>query len=76
MTVTVQQIFDYNHTPEQSAPFIQKLDEMKEEGKFISSDFLKDDVEPILTFLDEAAANEYVEFMSNLNPVSTTITPV
>jgi hypothetical protein len=76
MPVTVQQEYNYNHTPEQSEPFIHKLDEMKAAEKFISVTFAEGDTNPTFTFADEASADEYVAFMSNLNPVSTTITPV
>jgi len=75
MTVTVQQVYNYNHTPEQSAPFSYKLAEMKELGTFVETNFPEGEPGPILTFTTEEAANEYVAFMSNLNPVSTTITP-
>ena len=86
--VTVTEVWNTNHTEEQTDWFHTKLQEMLKERRFITVTdpvtgalsnslyypSLEDCEYVVKRFRDVEAAQEYVDFVSNLNPVSMTIT--
>lgn len=81
--VTVTEVWDKDHTGEQRDAFHNKLQEMLNERKFIlvidhtglpSNSLyypsLEDCEYVVKRFRDVEAAQEYIDFTSNLNPVS------
>lgn len=84
--VTVTEVWNYDHTDEQRNGFHNKLQEMLAQGKFIQVKdhtgllsnslyfpSLEDCEYVVKRFKDVESAQEYVDFVSNLNPVSMTI---
>lgn len=83
MTVSVTEKWDYTHTVEQRTVFHHKLGEMWQEGRMFpavtdpaawSFSTYAEDGSPTKVFLDLKSAQEYIDFVANLNPVSMTIT--
>lgn len=84
--VIVTEVWDKDHTDEQRSWFHDKLQEMLKEGKFIrvidNTGLLSNSLYfPSLEnceyvekrFKDVESAQEYIDFVSNLQPVSMTI---
>jgi hypothetical protein len=83
MTISVTEKWDYPHTVEQRRPFHWLLREMYENGRMFpastdpeawSYSTYAEDGSPTKIFIDLAAAQEYINFIANLNPVSITLT--
>jgi hypothetical protein len=86
--VKVIEVWDYDHTEEQRSWFHNKLQEMLKDGRFIqvidhtgllSNSLYFPSLENceyvVKRFRDVQSAQEYITFVSNLNPVSMTIEP-
>jgi hypothetical protein len=77
MTVTVHQTWALAHTEEQSAIINAKFSELHSTGRLTDATVNLDlGPSPVFSFADQAAADEWVAAMQQLNPTSTTVTPL
>ncbi len=65
--VTVKTVWSIDHTAEQLAEMNKFCSRLRNQGKLKSTEFAEDG-SPILSFVDDAAAEEYIALITPWNP--------
>jgi hypothetical protein len=81
MAISVHHTWRYGvyHTEEENKAINDKLKAMQNAGKIVNTEVVVDESRgpsPVWTFVDQAAADEYVAFMAQFNPEKTDVATV